>query len=342
MSLDQSLRNLKEKLNASSKEKLLCLSTTANITNPNIYFGSLRETPTTIAGNIIVRELLDVEKVIETFDGLVSYFLIDPEVKNEVPDLEAYVVMRIKKSKYLIYKPNDFTVDSLDMLIACKRGSIRDQNVYIVGLGNIGAKTALSLCERGAQIFAYERNQEKLKTTVDGLNVIKRSTSQIYPVADLYAIDGGIDILIGTTPGIAVIDAKVVDMIKADGIIIDVGNGTLTPEGIARAHERNIPIHSLSSFGGYLGMIENWLFQRAFLSRPAKKESEGIVLVTPGTLGARGEILVDDVDHPKKVIGVCNGLGDLFPKEEAMHYLETVEKTLEQKDLIHKIQKLYL
>ncbi len=340
-SFDESLQHIKEQLQDSSKEKLLCLSTTANHNNPNIYFGSLRETATTIAGNIIVRDLEGVEKIIEMFDGVVTYFLIDCEVKNEVADLESFVIQKIKKSKYLVYKPNDFTVESLDMFIAGKRGSIQNQNIGIVGFGNIGAKIALRLCERGAEVFGYERNQEKLKIVIDGLNIVKRSRSQITAVSDLSVIPEKIDILIGATPGTAVIDEKIVAMVTPDGMIIDVGNGTLTPEGIALAHERKIVIYSLSSAGGYVGMIENWLFHRNILAQSAKKEYDGFVLIRPGILGAYGEILVDDVQNPSRIIGVCNGQGDLMSKDNAKEYLQKKEGSIENKTWIHKIQQLY-
>ncbi len=335
------LNNLKEKLLSSSKERLLCISTTANKNNPSIYFGSFRETQTTLAGNIIVRDISLVEKIIEIFDGVVSYFLIDSEVKNEVLDLEAYCTARIKKSKYLVYKPNDFTVHALDMLIATRCGSIRGQNVLIVGFGNIGAKIALCLSERGANVFAYERNQEKLTLAVNGLNVIKRSTSDIHPLSDVSGGEEKIDILIGATPGTPALDQNIVDKVKSDGMIIDVGNGTLTPDGIGRAHEKKITIHSLSSLSGYIGMIENWIFQRNLLAHPAKKEYHGIVLILPGTLGAFGEILVDDVKNPQKVIGICNGQGDLLSREDAAVYFQTLEKNSVHKDLLAKLHQLY-
>lgn len=341
MSLEQSLSRIKEKLLSSKKEKLLCLSTTANVNNPAIYFGSFRETEATLAGNIIVRELLDVEKVIEMFDGLVEYFLIDSEVKNEVPNLEAYAMSRIKKSKYLIYKPNDFTVSALDMLIASVRGSIRGQTVYIVGMGNIGAKAALCLVERGAVVYGYERNQKKLAAIINGLNAFKRSNTEIASVSELHGLEESIDILIGATPGTPVIDEKLIQKVKPNGMIIDVGNGTLTREGIEKAKAQGLLVYSLSSFGGYTGMIENWLFQRAFLQKPLKKEYKELSLIVPGILGARGQVLVDDVENPTRVIGICDGKGELFTKDEALAHFEMLDKKFINSQLIATLKQLY-
>ncbi len=274
--LEVSIQNIKKRLDASSKEKLLCLSTTANLNNPDVFFGGVRETPTTIAGNVIVRTLDNVEHLIETFDGYVSYFLIDCEIKNEVPNLEAYALTRVHKSKVLVYKPNDFTVASLDMLLACTRGSLRGQKIGIIGLGNVGAKIALKLCERGANIFVYERAQERMSAVITGLNITKRSDTNIVGFATPMEAARGADIVLGCTPGIPAIDASMVASLNPGAMIIDVGNGTLTADGIAEAKKRGIEIHVLSSFGGYLGMIEDWLFQRKALAGARQKKFDNL------------------------------------------------------------------
>ena len=311
--LETSIQNIKKGFDASSKEKLLCLSTTANLNNPDVFFGGIRETTTSIAGNIIVRTLDTIEYIIETFDGYVSYFLIDCEIKNEVPNLEAYALTRIHKSKILVYKPNDFTVASLDMLLACTRGSLRGKKVAIVGLGNVGAKIALQLCERGANILVYERAQERMKAVIVGLNITKRSDTEIVGFSTLLDAVQNADIVLGCTPGIPAIDEKVIECIKENAMIIDVGNGTLTENGIIEAKKRNMEIHVLSSFGGYIGMIENWLFQRKMLEGIRQKKFEGFAVIVPGILGARYDILVDSIENITRVIGLCDGKGDIMP-----------------------------
>ncbi len=340
--LNTSIQNIKSRLDASSKEKLLCLSTTANLNNPDVFFGGIRETPTTIAGNIIVRTLDNIERIIEMFDGEVSYFLIDCEIKNEVPNLEAYAITRVHKSKVLIYKPNDFTVASLDMLLACTRGSLRGQKIAIIGLGNIGAKIALKMCERGANIFVYEKAQERMNTVIAGLNITKRSDTQIVGLLTAIEAAQDADIILGCTPGIPAIDENMLANMKQNGMIIDVGNGTLTEDGIAAAKERGIEIHVLSSFGGYLGMIEDWLYQRKMLQGARQKKFDNFMMIVPGILGAHGDILVDSIENMTHVIGLCDGKGDILPIEAAKQFLQEITETSENKEILQKIKQLYL
>ncbi len=340
--LELSIQNIKKRLDASNKEKLLCLSTTANLNNPDVFFGGIRETPTTIAGNIIVRTLDNVESLIEIFDGYVSYFLVDCEIKNEVPNLEAYALTRVHKSKVLVYKPNDFTVASLDMLLACTRGSLRGQKVAIIGLGNVGAKIALKLCERGANILVYERAQERMSTVITGLNITKRSDTQILGFASPMEAVQGADIVLGCTPGIPAIDKTMVASLNPGAMIVDVGNGTLKEDGIVEARNRGIEIHVLSSFGGYLGMIEDWLFQRKMLSGMRQKQFDGFTLIVPGILGAYGDILVDSIENMTRVIGLCDGKGDIMPIDEAKHFVQNIASTSANKETLEKIKQLYL
>ena len=169
------LEELKNILSASAKEKMVGVATTADINNPPIIFGSTRETETTIAVTIILRDTSFVDEIINTFDGVADYFMIDPEVKNEAGNLESVILPKIKKSKYFIYKPNDFTVDSLDTLVALLFGTLLGKKVLIIGAGNIGSKIALKLCERGANVFLFDKDLEKTKTIIEGLKLVKRS-----------------------------------------------------------------------------------------------------------------------------------------------------------------------
>ncbi len=332
------LEELKNILAVSPKEKIVGVATTADINNPPIIFGSVRETNSTIAITIILRDVSCVDDIVSAFDGVADYFFIDSEIKNEADNLEAVLLSKIKKSKWLVYKPNDFTVDSLDMFVALLTGSLAGKKVFVVGAGNIGSKITLKLCERGAGVFLFDKDFVKTQKIIEGLNLIKRGKGSIFAVETFEAGAHDADIVIGATPGIPVINLDIAKMMKAGGKIIDAGNRTVMPETLAAARARGIEILSLSSLGGYTGMVENFLFQRNILNKPRVRTFQDFSLITPGTLGARGDILVDDVDLPTRIFGVCDGLGTLLPKDEGVVIIrDFVAKTPE----ISKIGELY-
>jgi len=172
--IDQMLDSIFSELVCSEKKKLVCLATTANINNPPLYVGAIRHTPTTIAANFLFGDLDMLETVIRKFDGTADYFLIDCEVKNATENLMPEAIRLINKSPWHIFKPNDITVETLDAWLSILVPDCRDKKVVVCGVGNIGAKSALRLAERGARVILWGRDDVRLKCIADGLAMIKR------------------------------------------------------------------------------------------------------------------------------------------------------------------------
>ncbi len=341
-SLEINFNKIKKTLKSSKKKRLLCVSTTANKNNPEIIFGPPRETQNTIAGNIILRNSLYINKIINFFDGFVDYFFIDSEIKNELKNLEKLSLSKIKKSKFLIYKPNDFTVESLDMFIACKKGSVINKNVLIIGGGNIGSKIALKLCERGALVKIYSKNYQKTKKITEGLNSFKKGFQKITATNKKEAVKN-IDILLGCTPGIPVINEGIINNVKKDVLIIDVGGHTIEKKAIKLINKENLTLYNLSSMGGYIGLIENWLDNiKRIKNLKTKKIEKNLSLVSLGITGKKGDIIVDNVDNIKKIFGICDGLGDVFPTKEAKKYINSINNEVNNKKLLKKIKETLL
>lgn len=339
--LREKLENLRSVLLASEKEKLVLVSTTADVTNPAIIFGSTRETKTTIAIVIIIRDKSYIDEILNIFDGVANYFLIDCEAKNEAGSLVNEFFSKIKKSKAFIVKPNDFTVDSLDTLVSLLFENLENKKVFVIGAGNIGSKIALRLCERGAAVFVFDKDLEKTQKIVEGLSLVKRSLSSVSSTPNLEVGARDANLVIGCTPGVPIVSADIARFMKADGKIIDAGNRTVMSETLSVARERGIEVLSLSSLGGYMGMIENWLFQRGVLEKPRIKDFGKNSLISPGTLGAKGDILVDDVEQPSRVYGICDGVGGLLPKEEGLALLREFVANNSGTGIISDIEKLY-
>jgi len=335
----ENILNIKNQLIRSKKQKLVCISTTANVNNQAVIFGSIRETETTIAGNIILRNLDVIDLIINELDGFVDYFLIDSEVKNEIKNLQNILVSKIKKSKYLVYKPNDFTINSLDMFIAVKSPNIIDKKILILGCGNIGSKIAITLCERDAFVYIYDIDFEKTEKIVEGLNLFVKSNKKIEVLTKL-EFDFNFDIVLGCTNGKQIISELIAS--KTNDYIIDVGNTNLTYNGILKAKELNIPIYVLSSISGYNGMIINWLItQKNINNFGFLKISNKNSLITIGMLGAKGDIIVDNVLNPSKIIGICDGNGDILYDKLADNEINNIVENENNKEILNQIKKLY-
>jgi len=312
--MEKKIEIIYDRLMCSPKRKFVCLSTTANINNPPFYIASFRETEYTISANFIFRDLSYLPTVISKFDGQVERFLVDCEIKNEVTNLVETARSIIKKSIITIFKPNDLTVEALDVWISVLLNDPVGLKAVIFGPGNIGSKIAVKLAERGMQTYLYGRDYEKSKTLAKSLDTIIRGTGKIEASDNLNEICQNAYLVLGCTPGIPVIGDSEIDILPKDAIVIDVGNGTVSAQGVIKAKDNGIRLFCLSAESGYLGYISCLDFAEKQIGKmKIKSMSDGRRIITPGIIGAYGDILVDDVEKPSKIIGVCNGSGDILP-----------------------------
>ena len=85
----------------------------------------------------------------------------------------------------------------------------------------------------------------------------------------------------------------------------------------------------LSPTAGWEGFLRRYAATRKLQQGLGRRQLDGEMwIVSRGVLGATGDVLVDDISQPARVIGVCNGMGDLLYGEEALQRIKTVEKNL--------------
>lgn len=317
---------LHERLASHDGECVLCLATTANVNNPPVLVGSLRLADGILAGNLILRETASLPEIVKRFDGFVSHFFIDCEVKAGI-DLGAAALMLIPANRRHFFKPNDFTVEAADEWVAQRMSNLEGVRVAIVGAGNIGAKLALRLAERGSEVRLVRRRIAILTNTVQGLNAILRGSGVVIACSSIVEACAGADVIVGCTPGTAAIDTEAVEVSQAS-LLLDVGNGCFTRGAIVVAQERGLSLEVLSPTAGWEGFLRRYAATRKLQQGLGRRQLDsGVWIVSRGIMGATGDVLVDDISQPARVIGVCNGMGDLLYGEEAMQRIKVVEES---------------
>jgi len=323
----EDISKLYERLVLHDGECVLCLATTANINNPPVLVGSLRLAEGILAGNLIFRDTGLLPEIIKRFDGLVSQFFIDCEVKAGI-DLGAAIPDLIPANRRHFFKPNDFTVEAADEWIAQRMPKLEGTCVTIVGAGNIGAKLALRLAERGSTVKLVGRRAAPLEATAKGLNAILRGNGIVTFCPSILEACERADIIIGCTPGCGVIDTRAIEISQAS-LLLDVGNGCFTHDAILAAQERRLLLEVLSPTAGWEGFFRRYVATRKLQKGLGRRQLDtGVWIVSRGIMGASGDVLVDDISQPSMVIGVCNGLGDLIYDDVAMQRIKSVEEDL--------------
>jgi len=318
------------------KMSAFSISCTRNIKKNKLFFPPIRITPYVVCANVILFSKDEVKKIVRVIDGIVDAIFVDVEEKMEnLDNLIALVQKEVKKSKIFTIKINDITAESANALIAHYFKDLHDKKVAIIGSGNIGSKIALKLAERGANVFVTRRDKNKINCIAKGLDLIKpkNTLSKIVGMTNNYEAAKNADIVIGFTNGIPIIDKKMVDMMSRNGMIIDGGIGTIFQDAIGHATKLGIRILRLDIRAGFAGAITNAIETENFIKKViGHKKIDGINVVAGGVIGKKGDIIVDEISNPTRVIGVADGAGGVLNSTFSKKYekdLERIQKIIE-------------
>ncbi len=330
---EQLLRDVKALAKKTKKFAGFTIGNTAKVDQSGLYFTPLRETSLMVSAGVIVYSEMQAIEVAKIIDGKVDYILVDAEKKvadelsltGEPANVERAVREHISKSTLWIYKGNDLAVDAVDGLITqiTKKEiqGVGGKKIAIVGAGNLGCKLALKLVERGGHIYLTRRTKVKLNAIVKALNIIKpeHTVARVYGLTDNEKAARKADILIGASQGTPLITASMIRQLNPNPIVIDVGKGTLDKEALIAAQELGIVVYRLDIAAAFEGLIyQLWSTERMVEQRMGRRELDGVPMVSGGILGRMGEVVVDNINHPRIIYGMANGLGDFVRKPTAV------------------------
>jgi len=306
------------------------ISCTRNIKKNKLFFPPIRITPYVVCANVILFSKDEIKKIVRVIDGIVDAIFVDVEEKmKNLDDLIALVQKEVKESKIFTIKINDITAESTDAILAHYFKDLHNKKIAIIGCGNIGSKIALKLVERGANVFITGKNKNKINCITKGLNFIKpkNTLSRIVGMTDNYEAAKNEDIVIGFTNGVPIIDKKMVDMMSRNGMIIDGGIGTVFQNAIEYAKELGIRTLRLDIRAGFAGAITNVIETEIFIKNfIGHKKIYGFDVVAGGIIGKRGDIIVDKISNPTRVIGICDGTGGVLNSRCSKKYEKNLKK----------------
>ena len=295
-----------------------------------IFFPFIRESSLNIIGNVEVNNLDEAKEVVKIIDGIVDYILIDDEKKSkELYNLTSEIKRITKDSIVLTYKDNDAWVEATDTLISLFLEDNLNKTVLIFTLNNLSAKLALKLCERGSNVYLIGKSTKnnEISRIIDGLNFILPTDcpSNIYynekPPENVH-----FDVVIGFSIDEPSIDIEFIKKLSEKTVILDAGIGSISEDAIQYALGNNFNIFRLdmraSLSGNIINVIESYDLKNNVYGMKRFLEYN---IVAGGFFGLKGDIVVDSITNPTKVIGVADGKGHLMSDEKALEYEERVK-----------------
>ena len=316
--IDSLLKRITFKAKKKKKKTCFLIGTTTKKNFRSFYLTPYRESQKTLYMGAIVNNNKTAQAIAKKIDGIVNYVFVDIEKKisnkmDILTNIERATKKMITKSVIKNYKPNDITVNSIENFIQDYfREDLRGvggKKILVVGAGNIGSKIALRLLESGGSVFLIRKNIEKLKKINNALNIIKpvytKAKSKIIFKSDL-KIDN-YDIIIGCAD--KEVKFEKINDFKTLPLIIDVGKGMFSKKNIAQLSKKKVPVFRLDVENSLSSFIDSNISTENFFRGSFVKKYGKFRLIKKGILGKTGDIIVDNVETPSRIIGVCEKEG---------------------------------
>jgi hypothetical protein len=235
----------------------------------------------------------------------------------------------VKKSRVLTYRDSDALVQAADAVLAQLVPDLGDKRAGLCGANETGWKLAIKLAQRGARIVLFDP-QAPVQDIAASLNTLL-GRDAVLATRDAAEVAGESAILVGTALREPIIDAAMIAALPVDSLVLDAGVGTIFPDALERGAERGLRLRRLDMRTGLTAEIANILETAELISTAMGRTAlDGVPVVAGGLIGQRGDVVVDAIVAPTRVIGVADGRGHLLNGEEADKFEPRI-RTVRQK-----------
>lgn len=253
--------------------------------------------------NFLVSNLESLKKLISDYNGENVFFLLDTEKKQNISLYD-----EIDLNNKIDYKPNDLTMEAADLsILNYYNRELSNKTIGIYGTGNIAFKLAIRLLERNAHVHIFGRDSKKISICIDALKQI---------IFDDHLIHCGdsnsnLDCLVSFVSADEVITPGFNELLNKNALCLDGGIGNFSKAFISKAlkngHEvRRLDVRqSQEIMEGYINSRLNSQFGQII----GRDTINNYPVVAGGIMGQDGEIIIDRIVNPTRVIGIANGIG---------------------------------
>ncbi len=290
-----------------------------------------------VIGSIELDNPEQLKELIEAVDGIVDILIVDAELKPYLAQPLASLARSVaRRSQVLGYKDNDVWVHSVDRQIEAMLQGIRDHQITVCGTDNLALKLALSLIEQGAEVTLFGNSPEQLELCAQALRQIALNQANLRIESDPVKAARGAEVLVSFERRQMLINCKMLETITSDSIVFDAGIGCLSSEAIAYANEHNIRIVRPDMRAVLAAELTSALGTHHIVSKlMGRGKKGGVWVVAGGLVGQYGDVVLDSISNPSKLIGVADGQGRVIyeSRPEFEQALAKVENEILRKQI---------
>jgi 4-hydroxy 2-oxovalerate aldolase len=249
--------------------------------------------------NVMLAEPNRLEAVLKAVDGIVDYVLLDPGGRP-VPE------GMLRQTGLLTYLDHAMwaraTVAQLTLLLG---GSLYGKKIAVTGIPPLAARAAMGLGEAGADVILDPLLEREARALLRlGPSIIVKPLDQVVEV---------VDAVVSLSPRQPAVGADLAERMRPGALLYDGGIGSLDREAVPAAEARGIQVVRVDMRPSLAATALELLGMRhIILEHMGRDEWGGVGVVAGGLIGREGDVIVDSIKHPTRVIGVADGRGGIL------------------------------
>jgi 4-hydroxy-2-oxovalerate aldolase len=328
--LDMLLKELRARAVKAGKFSALNVVTE---TKPRAEFrvsGNIHSTQSHMIGSVALSSDEHLDTVLRIVEGRADVLLLDVDRKPFGPTKPAEIASGIlKKTTLLTYLDSRVWVEAVeDQVVRLLHEVLSDSEIVIAGDHPRSRFLALRFAERGARVTLLPDPEQTAATpSLDHVRSLSSDGEEL-KLSSMQADAGGAfealsraGVVVVWPAGAPWFSQRFAKQLSRKTYLVDAGIGAILPEGIAEAQRRGCLVLRVNIWPALTGRLsathESLMEIREALGW---EKLDGVPVVAGGAMGQSGDVIVDSVHHPTRVIGVCDGQGGVrfrFRGEEA-------------------------
>jgi len=279
---------------------------------------NIQHTPAHVVGSVTLTEERQLKQSMEIADGKVDIILLDVDSKAfAVSSPGKTAQSALKKTTLLTYSDSTVSVNAAEDHVVRLLSEVLDGMVtIIIGDAPKCQMLALRLAERLSEVVllgtkTHVLSQEMLELFSMQPGALSITNQALDDSETLSWIAKANIVVDWTTPG-GSSKMKLFQHIRKGTIVLDAGMGSISSEDMAMARSREAVLVRINIWPALSGALEaTHESYRANHEDMGWAIMNGVPVVAGGAIGDPGDVVIDSIKNPTRVIGLVGGYGRL-------------------------------
>ena len=317
--LDLLLKELRARAVKSGKFSALNIVIADKPQEDFIVSGNIHSTQSHVVGSVELTEQDQLETILKAADGGVDIVLLDVDPKPLGPANAAGIARKVlNKTALLTYLDSRVWVEAVeDQIVRLLNEALDRSEIVIAGDHPRSRFLALRFAERGASVTViHDPTQSPVADVAGALRSLSLNGAEMKLksiMADTTQASDALTkarVVVVWPAGAAWFDQRPAESLPPNAYVLDAGIGAILPGGIAEAQRRGCLLLRVNIWPALTGALSA-AHESLMKTHDALgwEKLDGVPVVAGGAMGSSGDVIVDSVHHPTRIIGVCDGHG---------------------------------